>query len=391
MEAAVAQNDLKIIRTIADIEPLREFWTSQPTHRDADLAFYLFFLGTTREVIRPHVIALYRDHLPYALLVGRLEERRLDIKIGYFRLWTRKFRTLTFVYQGLLGDQSELSSESFIRSILKALRDGEADVAMLHSLDVSMPLFRLAISLPRRRFSDRVTTPEVHRATELRSVKGTFLNSLSQKARYQQRRKTKALAEEFQGNVRIECFTREDQVGRLMQDAEVVACKSYQRGLGVGFSDTEFMRQRLTMEAGKGWLRGYVLYLGDQPCSFWITSLCDNVLHSNVLGFDPSYAKYSPGMYLVIKVIEDIHDHHNASQPTEVDFGLGEAEFKERLSNRSWWESSVYIFAPTLLGFSVNSLRTLVALSEKLMRTILEKSGLLSKVKRVWRARMRRE
>jgi len=74
---------VRVCRTVADIEEIRPFWASWKGYRDSDIDFYLEFIRTRQEVLRPHVIVLSRDGRPDALLIGRLEKTRIDSKIGY--------------------------------------------------------------------------------------------------------------------------------------------------------------------------------------------------------------------------------------------------------------------------------------------------------------------
>ncbi len=141
--------------------------------------------------------------------------------------------------------------------------------------------------------------------------------------------------------------------------AELLASKSYQRGLGTGFFDTPLMRAQLSLKAERGWLRGYVLFLGGKACAFWIGDVNRGTFGSDYLGYDPSLAKYSPGMYLIVKVIEGFCDG-NRDEVTAIDFGPGPAQYKEVLSTEEWRSMAVYIFASTLKGFTINFIRTLI-------------------------------
>jgi CelD/BcsL family acetyltransferase involved in cellulose biosynthesis len=89
----------------------------------------------------------------------------------------------------------------------------------------------------------------------------------------------------------------------LFHDVEEIARKTYQRGLGVGFADTTRMRQRLELAARKGWLRAYLLYLGERPCAFWIGMLYGDTFVSDYTGYDPDLRQFSPGIGLVMRMI----------------------------------------------------------------------------------------
>ena len=181
-------------------------------------------------------------------------------------------------------------------------------------------------------------------------------------------------------DIEIETFRSPDQVDRLMRDAEAVASTSYQRGLGVGFADTPIIRGRLEFEAHNGWLQGHILYLDSKPVALWITSVRNKVAVSDYLAFNPDYAKYAPGTYLIISAIEGLRD------VDRVDFGGGDASYKELFANELQREATVYIFAPTFKSIAVNALHTGAHAAHQSAKRALPH---LAAIKRRWRTRMR--
>ena len=69
--------DIRVTRSISEVEALREPWMRRPGHRDSDIDFYLMIVQSYPEVSRPHVIALYCNDRPEAILIGRMEEKKL--------------------------------------------------------------------------------------------------------------------------------------------------------------------------------------------------------------------------------------------------------------------------------------------------------------------------
>jgi Acetyltransferase (GNAT) domain len=376
---------IETFRTKSELEVVRDFWISAHTHRDADFEFYQFISELFPHVIMPHVIAVYNGGKPKALIVGRIEKRSLDIRIGYWRLRTTKLRTLTFVHGGVIGQLSEEESLAVVRCILSSLENGEATLARFESLDLTSPLYDRAIKMPSFSYSDHFTNAAIHYAWKFNDK--PFLECLSSNARYNHRRRTKRLLAAFPGAVRIERFQDIVDLDRLMCDAELVASKSYQRGLGVGFENSLLMRRRLDFQASKGWLRGYVLYIENSPCAFWIGSLHDKTFYNDFLGYDPDKAKYGPGMYLVFNVLEELFDPHAVCPVSALDLGGGEGDWKASLSNRNWYEAPVHIFASTLQGLCLNALRSAPAMINQGAKALLRETRLLAYVKRKWRAR----
>jgi hypothetical protein len=379
------QYRIQILKTRAEIEGIREFWHACNPGRDADLDFYLFFVDLRSEVRRPHVVVLYDGDVPKALLAGRLEDARMSIKFGYLNLPAPTMQLLQFVHGGWLGDTSNANAELLIRSVLHSLKTGEADGAVLHYADISSPLFRCAKVLPRWYCSDHAVSPQIHRFRDFSDKAEGVLANLPTKQRYNLRSRARKLTQDFP-NTRIERISEVDELDRLVANAESVVSKSYQRGLGVGFSATPFVRSRLEFEARKGWLRAYILYLDGQPCAFWIGSLRNRVFVSDYLAFDPAYAKYGPGLYLIVQATNELLQDPSGAAVERIDFGIGDASYKARFSNRERQEAVICMFAPAARAVAINALRSGVGTANDAAKKAM--GPLADRIKRLWRMRV---
>jgi hypothetical protein len=249
-------------------------------------------------------------------------------------------------------------------------------------------LLEWARTLPPSLCLDRFPEAHSHYRRRLGSDEALFA-SLSANERNNQRRREKRLRQDFR-EIRIGCFHDAGGLDTLLRDAEAVARTSYQRGLGVGFTDSAQMRERLAFEAEKATLRGHVLYVDGKPCAFWIASLYRGVLSNDFMGFDPAYSKYAPGIYLVLNVLEEVRRDPSAGADPVVDFGIGDGEWKARLGNEQWQEASIAVFAPTVRGVALNAGRTAAAAADRCARALLRRSRLLSPLKRLWRQQLTR-
>ncbi|MEY9183905.1 hypothetical protein ABIG06_005480 [Bradyrhizobium sp. USDA 326] len=378
------QHCVQILRTPEEIETVRNFWNDCNPGRDADLDFYLFFAALRSEARRPHVVVLYDADTPKALLAGRLEDARLSIKLGYLSLPGPSMRLLQFVHGGWLGETSNTNAKLLIGSVLDSLKTGEAEGAVFHYAEVNSALFRSAKTLPRWYCSDYAVSHQIHRFRDV-SNRTEVLSSLTKKHRYNFRSLARKLKDTFPDS-RIDKLSKLDELDRLVADAEKVVSKSYQRGLGVGFSATPIVRSRLEFEARKGWLRAYILYLNGQPSAFWIGSLRHGVFVSDYLAFDPAYAKYGPGLYLIVQVIEELGRDPIGAPIKQIDFGIGDALYKARLSNRERQEAVICIFAPTAKALAINALRSGLGTMIQAARTAM--GPLADRIKRLWRMKV---
>lgn len=375
---------IRVCRTVAEIEEVRPIWNSSKGHRDSDIDFFLEFIRTRKEVLRPHVLVLYRDGIPDALLIGRLERTRMEFKVGYLHLPAIPTRVLSFSYEGLRGNSSDENSTALTRSVMNSLEGGEADVAFFHQPKEDSNLYKRALNLPNFWCRDHFTSPQPHHVMKLPETIDQVYQGISHGLRSQLRRKQKKVLKDFNGAVKVACYRNASDLDRVFSDAEAIAKKTYQRGLGVGFENTEAMRGRLNLCAQMGWLRAGVLYLKDRPCAFWIGNVYDGVFVSDFLAFDPEFRDSSPGSYLLIAMIEEFCKEGVQA----VDFGFGPGEYKERFGNFQLRETSVFIFAPSAKGIALNAMRTVTVLVGNIVKKTLERTNLLPKIKRLWRNRL---
>ncbi len=378
---------VKVLREIGELEGIRAVWESWPGNRDSEMESYLAFLRSSPKAVRPHVVVVCRSGRPDAVLVGRIDMGQISCRLGYLHL-DLPARILCFVYGAFRGNASRENSELMVNSIMDSLKAGETDVAYMNYLREDSELFRLSVEKPRPLCRDYLRTRQPHFATRLPNSADEFYRGLSSSARWQAKSKQKKLTKDFAGDVKIRCFREVAEVENLVQDVEQVAKTSYQRGLRVGFADSPAMRDGLRLKAERGWLRGYVLYLGGRPSAFWIGDVNDDTFGSDYLGYNDQLGKHSPGMYLTLKVIEGFCQDSREGVRA-VDFATGYAQYKEVLSNQQWRETCVHIFAPTLKGVSLNLTRTFIGGLDQTIKKALSSTGLLQKIKKGWRARAR--
>jgi len=289
-----------------------------------------------------------------------------------------------FVYGALRGNPSRENCESMVSEILRSLSKGEADVAYLNFLRRESDLCRLATKKPGLLSRDYIRISQPHFAAVLPATVEEFYGGLSPGSRWQAKSKQKKLLKDFAGAVRTRCFRELAELDNMIEDVEQVARKSYQRGLGVGFIDCPDTRERLRLKAERGWLRAYVLYVSERPCAFWIGDINRSTFGSDYLAYDAEFGKYSPGMFLILKVIEGFCDG-NRDGVTEVDFATGYAQYKAVLANREWSEVSVYIFAPSFKGISLNIVRSFIGAIDRALKRALVHTKLLQRIKKSWR------
>lgn len=381
------QASVRALRTLSEVEEIRRQWESWPGYRDSDIDSYLTFLRSNPGTVRPHIVAVYRDGRPDAILVGRVDRGHISCRLGYLNL-NLPARILCFVYGALRGNPSKENCDLLVSSVLQSLSAREADTAYMNFLREDSDLCRLATERPGRLSRDYARTTQPHFAATLPATVQEYYQSLPAGGKGFNKARHKKLLKDYGDGVRIRCFRAATELDGMIQDVEEAAKRSYQRGLGVGFFDTPLVRNHLRLRAERGRLRGYVLYLEGKPCAFWIGEINQGTFESDSLAYDAAFARYSPGMFLICKVIEGFCEDAS-KKVTAIDFGTGHAQYKQVLSNRNWTETSVCIFAPTFKGIVLNITRSVVVGLDKIIKKALARTNLLQKIKKVWRDRAR--
>jgi hypothetical protein len=385
-QATGQHGDIKTrtVATAAELERLRPFWESLNQHPNAQMDFYNLINEVRGDVLRPYVMVLERDGKPTALVVGRMAREDFRCRQGYKTVRFGQVRQLSIVYGGVLGCIEEECAEAILNELNLMLKHREADLVFLSHLNTDSQLFKLATRRPGFLCRDHLIAPQLHWKTKLPATQAEFLQRLNKKHRYWLRRLEKQVEKDFPGQVSYRSFADGRQLDELMKDLECVASKTYQRRLGAGFRNDAEHARRFTLEAQNNWLRAYVLYLGARPRAFWAGTLYKGVFHSGFTGYDPEYRQYELGTLVFMKMLEQLCTEGAES----IDYGLGDALYKQRFGDQSWQEASVRIFSPSLRNILLNVTQTVVETPAFWVKSFLNRTNLQQRLKTLWRKRL---
>jgi len=370
---------------IEEIEMMRNAWEGMQIHPISDIDHYLNVLGTRTNVIRPHVILVVHNERPVTLAVGRIEKIPFDLKFGYKKICSPTARSFTIVYGGLLGDLSKEHCALLYDEFMKLMNNRQVDLIRLNNLDVNSNMYHLVTTRPGILSKDHFAITNTHwRMSAPESVE-MFLKSRSRKHRYWLQRLERVLEKDHPKEVKYINYVSDSELSKLFADAESIAKKTYQRGLQVGFSDSKETRSVLTPIAKKGFLRGYFIYIKNEPCAFWMGQQYENTFTLLYTGYDPALRKYELGTILFVKMLEDLCSLGNIKL---IDFGFGEAPYKSRFGDHNWQEATIHIFSSNIGGLKINTLRMLTIGGYRLSVGLLKRFNLLDKAKRSWRQKV---
>lgn len=375
---------VRVLKSDEEIESIRDLWKSKCTHPHADPDFFQLFLRTSPKVESSYVLCVENGSEVTALLIGRVEKMKLDVHLGYARLPQPTVRALVFIYGGLLGSPSPEECKCMVEAVDQALKAGIADIAFFNHLRTDSNLYRLLIQHPGFCQRDRFADEAVHRSITIPNGTETLWKQFPYKARGKFKWNKKTFLSAHKDDYAIEYYSKPSDLETMVQKVEVVAEKTYQRSLGVGFGASPAELERLRFKAENGWLQVYILTVNGAPAAFFCGTLYDGILHADHMGFDPALRTTSPGIFLTLSVVEKFCELQGENRVQAIDFGLGDARYKADLCNVSWNDASLCLFAPTWRGLALNAYRTPVKMIDRAARKIFNPQ-LQQKIKTNWR------
>lgn len=372
---------IDIIRSIKALADVQKFWKRSRGHRDSDFDVYQLLLNCRSDIIEPYVLTIYRDGQPDALLAGRVVNAELRFKIGYFTFFRTEIRTLNIPYGGLRGSESDDNCRLLLETIRTALGRGEFERVDFEPIRTTSRLYCIAKENLARLSCDRQT---IHRYLEL-PQSAAQLYQTHPGLRRRRNHARNRFQTDWGRHPAVRQFTQASEVAEFVELAEQVAGSTYQRALRVGFSAEDAQTiGLLRLAAENGWLRAFVIFDDEKPMAFLSCTLYEGIAYLDFIGFKQEYGRYSPGLLILLHALEVFC----LDGAKVVDFGRGDAWYKQDLSTTEWMEAPICFFRPSVAGRTLQLLSTTTQIADELVKRTLQQTGLLSSLKKSWRARI---
>ncbi len=218
-------------------------------------------------------------------------------------------------------------------------------------------------------------TPEVQGAGQTHAIRmpATFeeyLSKFTSKKRGNLRRQVAALRKHGGDDMVLERFDSLASVDRFLEQAGRVAKTSWQREIGDQFEEGTNWPKKLADLAAVGVLRAYVLRVGRQPCAFALGMQQNGVFHYVKIGYDPAYAKLSPGTSLFYLILEDLY---RARAPKRFCFCFGDSPYKREFANESRDTVEILLLRRTLKNVVASAAHATFRLAVKAAKQHLHK------------------
>ena len=362
---------------------LQEDWRRLQRHPNTDLDHYVLYLNSHGATARPWVMAVRNPETVECIVVGRVDAEHASVNLGYWTVGLGRMSSLRVLTEGVLGAMSAEAADLVVQKLCESLDRGLADRVVFCNLRTDHVLLQAARNASARFLPMELSQPQPHRRMQLPADAAAFWAGMSRKHRYWLKRLGKLVESDFPKSLEYVRVRNSSDVNALCDVVEEVARKTYQRGLCVGFKNDAFHRDRCKMFAEKGLFRGWVLRLGGVPRAFWLGCVYGDTFHSEFTGYDSDFRKYELGSLLFAHMVEELI----LEKTRFVDFGLGDALYKQRFGSESWEECDMALWAPTVR----NRAMTLVARGVKGCKTVAMKLPFVGRLKRAWRDRATRE
>jgi hypothetical protein len=176
-------------------------------------------------------------------------------------------------------------------------------------------------------------------------LEGTFdsyLGRMKGESRYKLRRSVRELRKHCGGRLDIRRFDSVDDVGVFVESARRVWDRTWQHRIPE--IETALIGPSLSELARSGMLRSYLLESGGVPLAYVVGYQYEGTFIYAECGYDEDHARYSPGTVLLYLLLEDLYAH---DRPDLLNFGVGYAPYKQRFSNHTTHDGSLYLFRKT--------------------------------------------
>ena len=349
-----------------------------------DPDFFLALIESRETCERPHVVVVRRDGEAVAMLVARIDRVPVPCRVGYWSAWTPAIRAIAAVHDGFIGHVTEETTRAVLESLSASVACGEADGASIPAVRLDAPLAQLARQGRALRLVGSMRGRN-HWGIALPETLDAYLATFTKGARKPLRRHANHLERDYAGRTELRSYRGLEDIEAVFRDLPRLAGRTYQSALAAGFEDTPFMRRVTALTMERGQFRAYVLYLAGEPVAYWHGYVFGGVLRTVTTGFDPAYADYRVGTYTLLALIADA-----CTDPAveSIDFGIGDAEYKQRFGNVHWLDADLLLLGRRLRPRVVRSVRRTTDIVDRAARFTVERAGIGREVKRRWRQRM---
>jgi hypothetical protein len=325
-------------------------------------------------------IAFYRGRDLVSYIPFRLRRIKLRLRFGEVTVARLPFQALQLHGDVIVGEKAEVDWVFTALDQVPLPYDG----LLLEETPTDSALWR-ALKQGDKSFFIFERSRALHSMIDLPSSYAFYFQGLPRKTRENIRRHSRKLETQL-GRWEVRKFTAPEQVQEMVKLVEAIATKTYHYhllGQDLTASNKQFIRN-LNIYAQEGWLRGYLLLGDNRPIAYVFGYLVNGCFQSEQTGYDPEFAHASPGIFIQLRVIEDLI---NTGTADLLDYGAGGAGYKQELGNRLYEEGTVLACRRTLYACSAAISERLFAEASRVGTHVLDRTGLKAQLKKFLRSK----
>ncbi len=177
-----------------------------------------------------------------------------------------------------------------------------------------------------------------------------YLAKFSGKTRNTFRRHLKRFTESSGGSLHWRTYRTPDEVREFHASAISLSRASYQHSIGYGLPDTPSFVDELADDAGRGRVRGYLLFHDGVPAAYALCPIVEDVMEYARLGYSPAFENLSPGRVLLLLILEQLFEEKSVRY---LDFGAQEFSYKSQFATDQMRTARVLYVRPTVANVSL--------------------------------------
>ncbi len=209
-----------------------------------------------------------------------------------------------------------------------------------------------------------------------------YMARFSGKTRSTLRRKAKKLAEETGGYTVTE-HRSPAQIETFLDAALPLSARTYQaRLLDAGLPDTAEARRAMLEAAEADRMRGFLLHAGGEAIAYLSLPVTGTTLVYAHLGYDPAWARLSPGTVLQMDALEQLFGE---ARYRWFDFTEGDGAHKAMFGTHSAGCSSLLLLEPTLANRTLLGARDAFDAGISGAKVLAARSGALGRIRALLR------
>lgn len=280
---------------------------------------------------------------------------------------------------GLLGDADLTQASDIVETLADEVDRRQIPVVEFEELEEQSALWQALQPLTQRGFRFVPSAGfDLHHRIRLPQSAEEYWSRFKSKSRATLRKKRTKL-----GDYTVRRFRLLSEVPAFLEAAHAVSLNTWQtHQLGLRVRANSAEARYLGFLAEQGAFRSYVLFREQQPVAFVLSHQWGGVYHYDELGFDRRLAELSPGNVLLQEIIDDLLTHDG---PEVLDFGLGDADYKQFFGNEQSRSATVRMFSPGFRGWWQTSSLALRGSLAKTARAVAARAGVAAVLRRTLR------